>query len=508
MIENIIAAFREERFADAIDLAIDHLFENGAIDLIHAAGLAKIQMRDIDDGMLMLKTAVSFRPNASHIYSNAGLAAERLGRADDLEFFVTRGLQEFPDDATLRHQQTNVFMLRRDYRGAIQIAQRLTDDRDDPRAYIILGTAYQALGQFKDAERAFDQAALIDPHHPMLRLNRARLYSEQGRIDEAMTLLDGVYDPDARYLSALLALSLGQYEKGWYLHHNRWDAAEFRHASRPQPALRTISQLTGKSVLVLREGGFGDVFMMMRYLPLLAERTATISLHVLRQDVRLLQANLPNIELDLVDNLDEIHQSKRYDYHVAMMDLPYYFNTLIDTIPKQLPYIHVPDSIVDQHRLPTADKPRVGLCWAGGSTQGNLRAYDAQRSLSASAFSKLTDLPADFYSLQMGDQTSEFIKVLQPDFDWLDTAAIIAQMDLIITVDTAIVHLAAAMGKPTWLLSRFNPDWRWLRNRVDSPWYPQAVQVFGQSRYGQWDDVLDAVYDALGDLKWIVRSTT
>lgn len=184
--------------------------------------------------------------------------------------------------------------------------------------------------------------------------------------------------------------------------------------------------------------------------------------------------------------------------------MPYHFRTSFETVPNDNPYLFVPNEAIEARRLPETSLTRVGLCWAGGtSDELNQRNYDYRRSFDLDTYKPLSVVRGiEFVSLQMGqrsDQTCDALPMLRPldeSFDFLDTAAVIAQLDLVITVDTAVAHLAAAIGKPVWLLSRYDCCWRWTKNQRENVWYPN-LRVFGQTVYRDWSRPIAQVVVAL-----------
>jgi hypothetical protein len=257
--------------------------------------------------------------------------------------------------------------------------------------------------------------------------------------------------------------------------------------------------LAGKTILLHAEQGFGDTIQFVRYVPMLAARGAKIVLEV------------PDSLMPLLGDIDGViamisrgQPHPPIDLHCPLMSLPLAFGTTLATIPATVPYLRAPAERVEawRARMPASDKLRVGLVWSGKPTHRN----DHNRSL---VFERLAPLLAqpdvDFVSLQrevreadaaaLQDATS----VLRPDLDqadFADTAAIVATLDLVIAVDTAVAHLTGATAKPLWLLLPYCPDWRWMLDRTDSPWYPGA-RLFRQPRIGDWDSVIGRVAEAL-----------
>jgi hypothetical protein len=256
--------------------------------------------------------------------------------------------------------------------------------------------------------------------------------------------------------------------------------------------------VVGQTILLHAEQGFGDTIQFVRYVPLLAARGAKIVLEI------------PDSLRPLLDKLDGVvaiigrgEPHAPIDWHCPLMSLPHAFGTTLKTVPASLPYLRAPADRIESWRakLPATGKLRVGLVWSGKPSHRN----DHNRSI---AFGRLAPLLAqngvDFISLQRDVRDADRAAlssstVVRPDLDtadFADTAAIIETLDLVIAVDTAVAHLTGAMGKPLWLLLPFSPDWRWMLNRSDSPWYTSA-RLFRQPKIADWDSVIAALGEAL-----------
>jgi hypothetical protein len=263
--------------------------------------------------------------------------------------------------------------------------------------------------------------------------------------------------------------------------------------------------LVGKTILLHAEQGLGDTLQFCRYVPLVAKLGAKVILEVQRPLFKLLQ-NLEGVSqiVALGDMLPA------FDYQCPLMSLPLAFKTEIESIPNQVPYIHAPPIRVEywKTKLPAHQKLKVGLVWNGGfrPNQPELWSLNARRNIPLAKIAQINVPGIDFYSLQKGEpaeseliqsgnqywDSSNFYNFAGELNDFSDTAALIANLDLVISVDTSTAHLAAAMGKPVWLLNRFDTCWRWLIDREDSPWYP-TIKIYQQEKMGDWDKVLQRV---------------
>ena len=264
--------------------------------------------------------------------------------------------------------------------------------------------------------------------------------------------------------------------------------------------------LAGRSILVFSEQGFGDGLQFVRYVPQLAAMAGRVTLLTERPLEPLFAASLPGAQVAV-----RLPEGAAFDCKVAMMCLPRLFGTTLASVPADAPYLAVDADAAARWATRLAALPpglRVGLVWAGASRRHNpgASAIDARRSVSLAQFAPLAAASgAQFVSLQVGEPSAEAAEpppgMVLTDWtdelrDFADTAALIAGLDLVITVDTAVAHLAGALGKPVWILSRYDGCWRWLKDREDSPWYPTA-RLFHQDSPGDWDNVIGRVAVAL-----------
>jgi Glycosyltransferase family 9 (heptosyltransferase) len=302
----------------------------------------------------------------------------------------------------------------------------------------------------------------------------------------------------------LLRLLTGDFAGGWPQYEWRWKTHPLAAAKRDfaQPLWRGVEPIAGKTILIHSEQGFGDAIQFCRYVPLLAARGARVILEVERPLLGLMR-ELAGVAM-VVAKGDALPDC---DLQCPLLSLPLAFGTQIETIPSQTPYLAAPVPAASSWsarlgpKLGPNPRPRIGLAWSGRPTYRN----DHIRSISLHALLPLLDVDATFVSLQK-DVRSEDVALLQQRRDILhfgdaladfsDTAALISQLDLVISADTAVAHLAGALARPVWILLPFVPDWRWLLDRDDSPWYPTA-RLFRQSQARKWGEVVETIRAAL-----------
>jgi tetratricopeptide (TPR) repeat protein len=326
-----------------------------------------------------------------------------------------------------------------------------------------------------------------------------------GRYEEAMQSFEQALtiapdDSKAKYNQSLCRLLAGDFEAGWRQYEARWEIEQFLPFKRDftQPQWLGEPCVKGRTILLHAEQGIGDTIQFCRYAPLVARLGARVFLEVPKPLVALLS------QLDGLEQVFATGESPAaFDYHCPLMSLPRAFRTNVDSIPASMPYLFADGARVAvwQQRLGEQKKRRIGLVWSGNPGHRN----DRNRSVPLSLFAKLLENDCEFVSLQKVLRDSDKMQLgavanvrhfgeLLTDFS--DTAALLACMDMVITADTAVAHLAGAMEKPVWILVPFNPDWRWMINRGDTPWYPSA-RLFRQRKAGDWQNVLKEVSQAM-----------
>jgi len=361
------------------------------------------------------------------------------------------------------------------------------------------GNALLALNRPQEAIASYDGGLRIAPKHARLLTNQAIALRRLDRPHEALLGLNRalVGNPDfaeARFVESLVKLTLGDFAAGWSAYESRWGTAALAPHRRnfTRPLWLGDRPLAGKTILIYAEQGYGDTIQFVRYAPRLAALGARVVLEVQPELVRLL-AGLEGIEV-----VPHGRPLPPFDLQCPLMSLPLAFRTQLSTIPADVPYIVPPaaDVAAWQDRLP-GPRPQVGLVWAGDQLHKN----DANRSMRLETLRPLLDLPGlHFVSLQqeIGAQDAEVLRRVAglqtggPFRDFAETAAAIARLDAVIAVDTAVAHLAGAMGKPLFLLLPFGADFRWLRERSDSPWYPGA-RLFRQHAFNDWGRAVDTL---------------
>jgi Tfp pilus assembly protein PilF len=366
--------------------------------------------------------------------------------------------------------------------------------------YYNLGNAHVRAHHADAALKAYDRAIELHPEFVDAHLARADLLGTFFRQQDAASIAyRRVFElapdyPDAHFSESLYLLGMGEYEAGWKKHEWRWRSRNYATLPPfPQPLWLGKESLKGKTIFLHAEQGFGDTIQFCRYARLVAERGARVLLGVAPP----LKSVLHNLEG--VSELVGDGALPAFDLHCPLMSLPYAFGTTLETIPAPDAYIAADPVAVEDcgAKLGPTSKPRIGIAWSGNPNQAN----DHNRSMALSIFVKLISDKAQFVSLQKDvrptdrrelDAHPQIIRDADQLADFASTAALVANLDLIVSVDTSVAHLAGAMGKPLWVLLPFTSDWRWLKDRSDCPWYPSA-RLFRQDETGDWRRLISTI---------------
>ena len=349
------------------------------------------------------------------------------------------------------------------------------------------------LGQLDQAISSHSTAIGLNPQLTEAYSNLGNAFTDFGKIDQAIAAYRQAISlkPDYAQVHWNLAIALllkGDYAEGWCEYEWRWKC-EDQSARRFTQPLWDGGDLTGRTILLHAEQGFGDTLHFIRYAALVKDRGGRVIVECQQELIGLLK------QLTSVTQwITRGQPLPPFDVHRPLLSLPFVFGTTLENIPQQTPPLQAPANRVEQWRHRVADKSvvlKVGLAWAGNPHHKN----DRNRSILLSQLMPLLEIPhIQFFSLQKGASTdgTNLLNLTTELHDFNESAALISNLDLIISVDTSVVHLAAAMGKPTWVMLPFAPDWRWLQQRDDSPWYP-SIRLFRQTRIGDWPGVIDQV---------------
>lgn len=467
----------------------------------------------------MLDMALDIKPDLGSAHLNRGVVAAELKRHDDAERYFRQAIACMPGIAEGHWRLGNTLFVQRRFIEAISCYETaLGIDANLPGIRVNVGRSYYKLGRYEEAEPHY-RTALEQFNRPDAAYLLGLVVESRGDSDEAGALYRKAIalQPDyvqAHWNLAHLSLLHGDYSSETWDHYERRlgvgavndGSMQLEDIEKYLPQFGAErywdgADLTGKRLLVWAEQGLGDTLMTMRYLPLLKERgAAEVSVYADPPLVRILET-LAN--LDRVIPKTQQVPDDSFDLHVSTFSLPARFNACPDRLSKcALPYLHIPEADIRRWtpRCATLRGYRVGLVWGGNKNQPK----DALRSVPLELFGPLMEVSGiDWVSLQKGEPVSQMKALSWPIDDWmdecqdmLDTAALIVNLDLVISVDTAVAHLAGALGRPVWLLNRHESEWRWMLGREDSPWYP-SMRIFSQPQAGDWAAVVARIRDEL-----------
>lgn len=422
----------------------------------------------IDEAINGYNQIINFQPKALQAYANLGAILQEQGRADEATMFYQQGLAIDPQNPQLLNGLGVVLQKQHQVNAAIQFHQQaLANQPNYLDALVSLGKAQLEQGNLSEAMVCFQQALELDPNHAI-----------------------------AHHNYAILLLMQGDYQQGFVEYEWRFKTASFPPCPFKQP-MWDGSPLQGRTLLLHAEQGLGDTIQLIRYAAIAREQGGRLLLTCHPPLIRLL-STVPGIEqiIPLGMPLPD------FQVYAPLMSLPRILGTTPATIPNHFPYLQVPPSVELALPMTPDTRFKVGIVWAGG----NLYKNNHNRSCPLSAFQPLVELTdVTLYSLQKGIPQLDLVELGWQSHiqdlshhlkDMADTAAAIAQLDLIITVDTSVAHLAGALAKPTWLILAHLPDWRWMLHREDTPWYA-TMRLFRQPHPGDWQGVMQQVVRAL-----------
>jgi len=425
------------------------------------------------------RTAVRLQPDFVRAYCNMGIALKATGNFKAAAKNFQHAIRLKPDFAEAYNNLGNVLNDDGQFNAAVAHFQKATVLKPDyAEAFNNMGVAHFYQGQIQKALDSYDTAIGVQPEFADARWNRALAYLLAGRLQE------GFQEYEWRFLKS-----------NWQVIYSRrydiprWDGTPFQ----------------GKRLYVHDEQGFGDTLQFIRYLPLVKERGGTVIMEA-KKPLHGLLRGMAGID-ELVAGSSSGQPAVACDCYIALLSLPTIFETTLETIPANQPYLFAdPAKIVTWRRRLQAEEFKIGIVWAGRPVVRTDPVGLSYRSCGLQWFAPLTEIPGiRIYGLQKGHATGDIEKSglgekiinLGKTFnDFSDTAAAIANLDLVISIDTSVAHLAGAMGKPTWLLLPWAADWRWLQERSDTPWYP-SMRLFRQNKLGAWDNVFEQVTGAL-----------
>ena len=507
-------------------------------DALHLLGVIALQRGEMDSAILQIRQAIAINPHNEAFHSNLGAAYQEASRFEEALASFRRALALKPHLAEAHNNLGNVFRAFGQLEQALDCyRQALALKPDMFEALNNLGTVCRDLGRFDeaiaahtralglqpesshlhgslayiarqqarldDAVSGFQQAAALDPKSATSWMNLGCVYHDQRRLDKALDCYARAINLDpqnthAHFNRALIWLLQNRWEEGWQEYEWRWKR---KGVTSPRSYDRPVwdsGDLAGRTILVVAEQGLGDTLQFIRYCPLLRRIGARVVLEAPREFMRLLEG-WPGVDL----LVEEGTKLPPFDVYACILSLPRLLRTTPQAIPADVPYLTARQERVDDWRqyFSPCREFRVGITWQGNPKHDR----DRYRSIPLELFLPLQDIAGvKLYSLQKdADQRQleqlsgsgiEHLAGRLDDFE--DTAAAIHGLDLLITCDTAVAHLAGTLGAPVWVAASHLPDWRWQLDRDDSPWYP-TLRLFRQQEPGDWSEVFQRIHNQL-----------
>jgi len=517
-------------------------------------GMLAYQMGRIDEALTHCRHVLRLRPDAPEAHNNLGNALRSQGKLEEAVIYCRQALSLRPDFAEAHNNLgTALAELERPDEAVASLREAVRINPNFAEAWSNLGNALALLDQLDEAVRCYQQAIRLKPADAGAFANLGHVRVQQGHFDEGQACFDEALrraagHPQAHFNQALLWLLLGKWTQGWPEYEWRLQTKEFPRYAFRQPRWDGEPQ-AGRTLLLLAEQGLGDTLLFSRYLPLVKERVGTVIVQCQPPLQRLL-AGVRGIDHMVAKG----SPLPAFDAYASFFSLPDIFQTTLATVPATVPYLHSDAKLVAHWRRelnkglgardegressttlsslaprpsPLAPRPSplapflVGIAWQGNPAYN----YDRQRSIPLAHFARLAQVKeVQLISLQKGPGAEQLgwtvdsrrwtehpshrplstvhcpprpcgvldlgDRLDEASGPFMDTAAIMRSLDLVISSDTAVAHLAGALGIPVWVALPLVPDWRWLLQREDSPWYP-TMRLFRQTRYGHWDDVFD-----------------
>jgi len=449
----------------------------------------------LEESIQAYHKAIQIQPNHVEALFCLGVAFKERDRLEESIQAYQKAIAVRSDFAEAYNNLGNVFQKQGKLEESIQAYQKAIAVRSDfAEAYYNLGNVLQKQGKLEESIQAYHKAIQIQPNHVDAYNDLGVIFKEKRQLDKSIQAFQKSIRLNSNFAQAhenlgMLLLLKGDFLNGWKEYEWRWRSMQKSQKRDFKRPLWDGTPLDGKSILVYAEQGFGDTIQFIRYIELLPD-TGTIIIFACQPELKRLFKSIDRIDA-LVTKGEVISD---FDVHIPLLSLPYIFNTTLDSIPSQTPYLYSDINSDFAFILDNEDHFKVGIVWAGSSTHVN----DRNRSVNLNQFKELLSIEGcEFFSLQVGLHRADIsqngydyiIKDLGKMFnDFRDTASAILQLDLVISVDTSVAHLAGALGKEVWTLLPFVPDWRWMFDRSDSPWYP-SMTLFRQKKVGNWGDV-------------------
>jgi tetratricopeptide (TPR) repeat protein len=500
---------KQEEYNSAIEIYKKVIsFNNSKPNYIFNLGNAYLKKGDYDEALKYFDYTLRLEPQHGGALNNLGIIYNKKNEHEKAEAVYKSILSNSPNDPGAIFNLAQCFEHNAKFDKAEETYNLLLElEPDNDAALLSLGGINEKLGRKSASDQFYNKIAPTDFNKLAIFTNLGVSKMEQGKIDEAIEMWEKALklkpdSPEVNYNLAHAKLLKGNFEEGWKGYEWRKKRKGFTERKAPGSVL-TDQDINGKTIFVYDEQGLGDSVQFVRYLKLLKEKNCKI---IFECDPRLIYLfnNLKYCD-ELIPRYSFDEPKIKYDYQISLLSLPAYFKTNLNSIPAETSYLEADKELSSKLSavINRENTFNVGIVWAGNPNHTN----DKNRSCSLENFEKLIATKgARFFSLQKGKAVKQLeeksLQVVNLDGKGLETfghtAAVIENLDLVISVDTSVAHLAAAMGKKTWIILPFLPDWRWMVNRDDSPWYPE-VKLYRQSLPGNWGDLFEKMEEDLLD---------
>jgi len=480
-------------------------------DALHLLGLIAARSNDPKKAAALIGKSIQIDPSNPVAYLNRGAVLQELGQWEEALASYEQALALHSAFAAVYFNRGNALQsLQRMDEALASYNQAIAIQPDYHDAWLNRGNLLVRLKQWDGALASYNRAIVVKTDSAVAHANRGNVLKELNRLDEARASYDRAIAiqpdyPEAHTNRAVASLLAGEFERGWTDFEWRW---KIRHSANGREKHRTFRQplwlgqesLAGKTILLHSEQGLGDTLQFCRYVPLVADLGAKVVLDVQKPLLGLL-AGLEGVSQwvspEVGQGAGKRSAAPETDYHCPLLSLPLAFKTRLDSIPSPARYLRgAADKVAHwQAKLGAASTPRIGLAWSGGTH----RTEDTRRIALADL---IRHLPQGFQYISLQKELPESerqtlrsnpaVLDFADDLNFDNTAALCECLDLVISIDTSVAHLSGALGQKTWILLAFNPDWRWLLGRTDSPWYRSAT-LYRQETIGNWNGVLSRV---------------
>jgi tetratricopeptide (TPR) repeat protein len=508
-----VIAIQTKQTVRGIELITKAIGLNAKVAAAHSnLGNALRDLRHPEEALASYDSAIALKPDNAETHYNRGLALQDLKRPEDALASYDKAIALKPDFADAYNNRGVALRdLKRPEDMLASYDKVIALKPGYAEAHNNRGIALRYLKRPEDALASHDRAIALKPDCAEAHYNRGLALQDLRHPEDALASYDKAIALKPDYADAYVSQSfcfllMGRFEQGWRQYEWRKKQNKpIAARSYLQPLWLGEQNIEGKTLFIYWEQGLGDLIQFCRYAKLAADLGARVILEAPKSLMSLLAT------LSGVAQLIEVGSPlPPFDYQIPLLSLPLAFKTTLSSIPATVPYLKGNSEKVRlwRERLGERHKRKVGLVWSGGvrPNQPEFWFIDSRRNISLAKLAVLKHPDVDFYSLQKGEPAaSELAELIRRDWegpqivdftsqlnDFSDTAALIENLDLVITVDTSTAHLAGALGKPVWILNRYDTCWRWLLNRTDSPWYLTA-RLYGQEKTGHWDDVMQRI---------------